>query len=119
LGTGMGFTDATTEAVAHIEVTLADPQYRAQHRYIGVLDGTPVAAAALVLEAGVAGIYAIATLPAARKRGIGSYMTMLPLIEARRLGYKVGILQASGMGHPIYRRMGFSDVCTYRLYSQR
>jgi len=43
---------------------------------------------------------------------------MLPLLEARRLGYHVAILQASSMGYPIYKKLGFNDVCSYRLYMQ-
>jgi GNAT superfamily N-acetyltransferase len=115
---GTGFSDTAAAALERIEASLGDPQYRAQHRYVGMLNGTPVAASALVLEAGVAGIYAVATLPAARNKGIGRFMTLYPLLEARQLGYRVGILQASSMGYPIYKKMGFADMCMYGLYMQ-
>ena len=115
---GTGFPGAAADALERVEASLDDPQYRAQHRYIGMLDGTPVASCALVLEAGVVGIYAVATLPAARSKGIGRLMTLFPLLEARGLGHRVGILQASSMGYSIYKNMGFGDVCTYQLYIQ-
>jgi hypothetical protein len=115
---GTGFPDVVTETMARIEATLADPQYKAQPRYIGLLNGTPVATSALVLDSGVAGIYAVATIPEARHKGIGRIMTMIPLLEAKQMGYRVGILQASSMGYPIYKKIGFKDVCKYRLYLQ-
>jgi ribosomal protein S18 acetylase RimI-like enzyme len=117
-GTGTGFPDAATDAMVQIETTLSDPRYKAQQRYIGFLNGIPVATSALVLDSGVAGIYAVATLPEARRKGIGRLMTVVPLLEARQKGYRVGILQASSMGYSIYRSIGFRDVCKYRLYLQ-
>jgi GNAT superfamily N-acetyltransferase len=115
---GTGFPDAAVDAMERIESALADPQYKAQHRYLGYLDGTPVATSALVLDSGVAGIYAVATVPEARRKGIGRSMTQMPLLEARQSGYRVGILQSSAMGYPVYQKIGFRDVCKYRLYLQ-
>jgi GNAT superfamily N-acetyltransferase len=115
---GTGFPDVAVEAMEQLEVTMTDPQYKAQYRYIGFLNGIPVATSALVLDSGVAGIYAVATIPEARRKGIGKIMTVMPLLEARQIGYRVGILQASSMGYPIYKKIGFKDVCMYKLYLQ-
>jgi GNAT superfamily N-acetyltransferase len=84
--------------------------------YLARLDGEPVATAALTLAAGVAGIIAVTTIPAARRRGIGAAVTMAPLLEARARGYHVGVLQASEMGSPVYARMGFSEQFRYHNY---
>lgn len=115
---GTGFSDTATTEMAQLEASLTDPQYQAQHRYLGFLDGAPVATSALVLDSGVAGIYAVATIPEARRKGIGEIMTVMPLLEARQIGYRVGILQASSMGYPIYKRIGFKDVCKFNIYLQ-
>lgn len=115
---GTGFSDKAVAQMEKVEATIDDPRYAEQTRYLGFLDGEPVASSALVLEKGLAGIYAVATLPAARKRGIGRAMTLAPLLEARALGYETGILQASSAGFPIYATMGFKEVCRYSLYLQ-
>ena len=115
---GTGFTEAATVEVTRIEATLCDAQYKAQRRYVGFLGNTPVATSAMVLEAGVAGMYGVATIPEARHRGIGKIMTVRPLLEAKEKGYRVGILTASPMGYPIYNKIGFKEVCKYNLYLQ-
>lgn len=115
---GTGLTATAIAQLEKLEPTIDDPRYARQRRYLGTLEGKPVASSALLLEAGVAGVYAVATLPEARKRGIGRAMTLAPLLEARALGYRTGILQSSSAGYPIYRKLGFADVCKYALYLQ-
>jgi GNAT superfamily N-acetyltransferase len=118
VGEGSGFGPAAAQALADLEPRLSDPTYLRKPRYVGFLSGRPMATAALVLAAGVAGVYAVSTLPAERRRGIGTAMTALPLLNAQAQGYRVGILQATAMGLPVYRRLGFRDACEYRCYGQ-
>src|ERR1043165_1648799 len=84
--------------------------------YLAVLDGKPVATSQLFLSAGVAGIYNVTCLPEARGRGIGAAITQAPLLDARAMGYRVGILQASELGYPVYRRLGFQDFGRLSVY---
>jgi GNAT superfamily N-acetyltransferase len=78
--------------------------------------GQPVSTSLVYLRNGVAGIYGVATLPEERGKGLGAHMTAAPLRIARELGYRVGILQASEDGHPVYRRLGFADLGEVPLY---
>jgi ribosomal protein S18 acetylase RimI-like enzyme len=90
--------------------------------YLGLLDGRPVATSAYYLGAGVVGIYSVSVLPEARNRGIGYAMTLRPLLDARMLGYRAGVLQASNMGLPVYRKMGFKEygqVASYRWFYEQ
>ena len=89
---------------------------RELYHYLGRLEGRPVATATLVLGGGVAGLYSVMTVPEVQRRGIGALMTVEPLRAAQDRGYRVGVLQASPMGLPLYRRLGFQEYCRIAGY---
>jgi ribosomal protein S18 acetylase RimI-like enzyme len=78
--------------------------------------GAPAASATLYLSGGIAGIYHVATLPEFRRRGFGLSITLAPLAEARKAGARAAILQATALGEPVYRRLGFRTYCTLARY---
>ncbi len=84
--------------------------------FLGSLDGRPVATSLLFREAGVAGIYGVATVPEARRRGIGAAMTLAAVDAGRREGFPHAVLVATAMGAPVYRRLGFEEVCRIGAY---
>jgi GNAT superfamily N-acetyltransferase len=75
--------------------------------YIGYLDGVPVATSELTVGGGVAGLYNICTLEGYRRRGFATALTLRPLLDARKAGYRAAILQASDDGAKVYARIGF------------
>ncbi len=85
-------------------------------RYVGRLEGRPVATSRLSLAGGAAGIYAVETLAGFRGRGIGRAMTLAPLLAARRLGYRIGTLQSSEAGFGVYRSIGFEEQFRYAIH---
>jgi len=84
--------------------------------YLALLDGKPVATSQLFTSAGVAGIYNVTCLPEARRQGIGAAITLAPLVAAREMTYRIGILQASSLGYNVYRRLGFQDFGKLSVY---
>jgi GNAT superfamily N-acetyltransferase len=76
--------------------------------FVGYLNGEPVATNMLFNGAGVASVYAVATLPSVQGKGIGAAITLKPLLEARDMdGYKYAVLFSTEMGVPVYQRIGF------------
>ena len=84
--------------------------------YVGRLGGEALATASLSLAAGIAGVFNVATLPGARRRGLGTALTLAALRDARGRGYRVGILQSSAAALGVYRRLGFGRYSTYSVY---
>jgi ribosomal protein S18 acetylase RimI-like enzyme len=80
------------------------------HSAVAYLDGEPVSAAQILLSHGIAGVYWVGSLEAARGRGLAEAVTR----HVTNLGFDLGAanvqLQASPMGEPIYRRMGYEDL---------
>jgi hypothetical protein len=79
-------------------------------RFVALLDGEPVATSRLSMAGGVAGLYTMTTLPHAQRRGIGLAMAHRAMLAGREAGMRLGALQATAMGYPIYRKLGFVEL---------
>jgi ribosomal protein S18 acetylase RimI-like enzyme len=89
----------------------------ATQAFLAYRDDRPVAAATLCLSHGVGGIAWVATLPEAGGRGYGAAVTWAVVEEGFRRGARFMSLQASPMGEPMYRRMGFITPTHYALFA--
>ncbi len=78
--------------------------------YVGWLDGRPVATTMMFYGAGVATAFGIATVPDLRGRGLGAAITLAGFADARTRGSRFGVLFATELGAPVYRRLGFRDT---------
>lgn len=87
--------------------------------YLGYIGQSPIATAELTIAGGVAGLYNICTLDGYRRRGIGTAMTVHPLLDARQAGLSAAILQAAADGVGVYSRIGFVNVGSYTEYKPR
>lgn len=82
------------------------------------VDGVPAAAAMVILTHGIAGVYWVGTIPAARGKGLAELCTRFVGNVGFDLGARAVVLQASVMGEPVYRRMGYREVTRYPYYVQ-
>ncbi len=109
-------SEAFVPRLLEIEERMPEDQKALTRHYLARLDGRPVATAELFLAAGAAGLYFVGTLPDASHRGIGRAVTLAALRGAREMGYRVGVLQATPMGTPVYRRIGFRALYPMGIY---
>jgi GNAT superfamily N-acetyltransferase len=84
--------------------------------YVGYADGEPVTSGLGVRTGTTIGVYSIATIASARRRGYGAAMTARIVDDGAADGCDVAILQASEMGRPTYERLGFRTVVEYSGY---
>lgn len=67
----------------------------------------------MVYHGGIAGIYNVATKPDYRGKGIGTAVTLAPLMAAKKKGYEIAWLESSEMAEKLYKRIGFREYCRF------
>jgi ribosomal protein S18 acetylase RimI-like enzyme len=98
---------------------VADPVFRDPRSrvYLALLDGEPVATAETSLQDGVLGVFGVATVPGARRRGFGAAITA-HAVRDRADEADLAFLQSSEMGQGVYTRLGFRVVSTWDVWSR-
>jgi ribosomal protein S18 acetylase RimI-like enzyme len=80
------------------------------HVLVAQLDGENVATAMAFDHDGDCGIFNVTTLDQARRRGLGSALTLRHLHDAVARGCTTATLQATPMAERIYAAVGFRDL---------
>jgi len=114
--TAVAYVDAFLPAEV-VRVQLANLEsLRADNvRAVVATDGDePVAAAMVLASDGIASVQLVGTVPAARRRGLAEVVTQWTVQAGFDLGAEAVVLEASEMGEPVYRRMGFVELSRYR-----
>lgn len=83
--------------------------------FLAYMDEEPVSIAMTIVNHGVAGIYWVGSVEAAREKGLGRALTAAAANAGIELGAELVSLQASSMGEPVYSAMGFETIYRYRL----
>jgi hypothetical protein len=83
--------------------------------HLGSVAGRPVSTANGFLEAGVLGIYGVATVPAARGLGFATALTIRTLA---RHPSATAVLQPSEHAERLYVRLGFERFTTFRTWTR-
>ena len=85
--------------------------------FLGRVDGVAVSCALAFLHEDSVGLYGIGTPPEHRGRGYGSALTVAGIDWGAAQGATVAVLQASPMGEPVYRSLGFRTVFEVNAWS--
>jgi GNAT superfamily N-acetyltransferase len=96
----------------HGPAVLADPRLS---MWLGLVDGRPAAVSMGFRDAGVLGIYGVATVPDMRRRGLATALTSHALAQASDVP---AVLQPSTMAEPMYRRLGFRRFGAFRSWAR-
>jgi hypothetical protein len=108
-----GIPQAVTAAIFTRLAMVAGEHIHAVVAYDGAV---PVSCALVLLSHGIGGVYWVGTTPEGRGRGLAEACTRAVTNAGFDLGARMVTLQASPMGAPIYRRMGYRQIGSYTLY---
>lgn len=78
--------------------------------FLGRVDGAVVSCSLAFLHESSVGLYGIGTPPLYRGRGYGSALTVAGINWGPSRGASVAVLQASTLGQPVYRSLGFATI---------
>ncbi len=114
-----GFFDGDEGGRSLVDATFANPSSLAGPdvaAFVGEVDGRPAAVAGVWLLGADAGIGWVATLPDARRRGLGALVSARAVEYAFDHGASMAALQASPSGRGVYERIGFKTVGLDRIW---
>lgn len=88
--------------------------------YLGSVNGDDVCAGVAVASEASLGIYALATLPAYKRRGYASAIVRHAADDSRSRNEEMPlVLQSAERAPRLYRRLGFRQVSEFSLYTSR
>lgn len=86
--------------------------------YVARLDGHPACCLTIVREGPDAGVFLVGTVPEARGLGLARRLLLHALYAARAAEATVSTLQSSRLGYPVYRRLGYVELCRLGIWER-
>jgi GNAT superfamily N-acetyltransferase len=86
--------------------------------YVARVDGRPACCLTIVREGPDAGVFLVGTIPEARGRGLARRLLLHALHGACAAGATVSTLQSSRLGYPVYRHLGYVELCRLGMWER-
>ena len=86
--------------------------------FLGCHDGEPATTSLLFLDAGIAEINLVSTIPSQRKKGLGATLVHYSLIHALETGCRIGVLEALPAGENVYKSLGFQEYWRVEIFEK-
>jgi GNAT superfamily N-acetyltransferase len=87
---------------------------------LGLVEGTPVCASAVLMVDGYRYVALVATEPARQRRGYGEVVMRHALeLSARVHGDTATTLHATEAGRPVYERMGYAPIAAHSVFIEK
>jgi GNAT superfamily N-acetyltransferase len=87
--------------------------------YLARVDGEPAATVCTFDSGSDCVVWNVATLEAARGRGLSTALMRRALYDAAERGCETSTLQATKLGAPVYRRCGYEDFGALQMWESR
>ena len=87
--------------------------------YVARIDGEPASTIAVRYVDGDCPVWNVATAERARGRGLATRLIARALADARQAGCTTTTLQATGLGAPVYRSLGYLDFGVLQMWEHR
>jgi predicted GNAT family acetyltransferase len=86
--------------------------------FIAYMKGKPAATALTLVKNEIAGVYWVGTIEEYRKKGLAAAVVTEVTNAGFDLGACVNTLQATVMGEPLYKKLGYETVFYHRIYAR-
>lgn len=80
-------------------------------------DGLPIATATVFYDAGVAGVYHVATKSMYAGKGLASSLMAKLLLDAYNHGFQYSIVHSTPSGKPLYNKLGYEEKFTFQRFT--
>jgi GNAT superfamily N-acetyltransferase len=84
--------------------------------FVAIKNDRVVGGCHISFASGIACLFNVTTLKNDRGKGVGKALSLAAMISAKELGYRYMVLQASDMGSPIYKKLGFIPIPSYKMF---